>query len=293
MAEYLIKDTTLTEIANAIRNKSEKTDLIAVSNMANEINNISSTGALNFDVKGYNTEEALLMDKPAENTIGIITTNPITSWVVSSMEPSNITEGMVWLCTTDETTTIEFNGLKENGIYIHLASAKQYISGTFIDVQIKCFINNAWKGTEFIIIPDTTRTWSTRKCSVNQSESSTILTHNSYSDTNSQNINPTYAYTEFDVTGYNTLYIRYKFYGKNNGGSVHNWYFQLTDTSLSTITTLKNLNTSGGSTLSESLYENTVDISNISGKCRIYSTINNWCSDSSKYYLTIESCKLY
>lgn len=38
MAEYLIQDTTLIEIANAIRNKSEKTELIPVSNFAKEIN---------------------------------------------------------------------------------------------------------------------------------------------------------------------------------------------------------------------------------------------------------------
>lgn len=40
MAEYLIQDTTLIEIANAIRNKSEKTEPIPVSNFAKEINSL-------------------------------------------------------------------------------------------------------------------------------------------------------------------------------------------------------------------------------------------------------------
>ena len=44
MAEYLIKDTTLMEIANAIRNKAEKTDMILVSNFASEINALKAGG---------------------------------------------------------------------------------------------------------------------------------------------------------------------------------------------------------------------------------------------------------
>ena len=41
MSEYLIQDTTLIEIANAIRNKTEKTEIIKVSNFAHEINSIN------------------------------------------------------------------------------------------------------------------------------------------------------------------------------------------------------------------------------------------------------------
>lgn len=43
MAEYLIKDTTLFDIANAIRAKTKKTDIILVSNLASEIDSISES----------------------------------------------------------------------------------------------------------------------------------------------------------------------------------------------------------------------------------------------------------
>ena len=44
MAEYLIKDATLIEIANAIRNKADKTDKIPVSKFAKEINELKAGG---------------------------------------------------------------------------------------------------------------------------------------------------------------------------------------------------------------------------------------------------------
>ena len=44
MAEYLIQETTLIEIANAIRNKADKTDRIPVSKFAEEINALKAGG---------------------------------------------------------------------------------------------------------------------------------------------------------------------------------------------------------------------------------------------------------
>lgn len=44
MADYLIKDATLIEIANAIRNKANKTDRIPVSRFAQEINELKAGG---------------------------------------------------------------------------------------------------------------------------------------------------------------------------------------------------------------------------------------------------------
>ena len=44
MGKYLIEDTTLTAIADAIRSKTGKTDLIKPSQWAGELDNIKSSG---------------------------------------------------------------------------------------------------------------------------------------------------------------------------------------------------------------------------------------------------------
>ena len=71
--------------------------------------------ALNFDVKAYDTEEALLAATPKENTIGIITTTPITSWIFSATEPKIPTDGddgLVWF-HIGTTSPVSFNALKK------------------------------------------------------------------------------------------------------------------------------------------------------------------------------------
>lgn len=101
--------------------------------------------ALNFDVKAYATEEALLAATPKENTIGIITTNKITGWLFSATEPENPSEGMVWISTGTASTT-EFNALKKNGIQVYPLSAKQYISGAWVDVTAMSYQGGEWHG---------------------------------------------------------------------------------------------------------------------------------------------------
>lgn len=98
--------------------------------------------SLNFDVKAYATEEALLADTPKENTIGIIS-NKITGWLFSATEPESPTEGMVWI-STGASSTIEFNALKKNGIQVYPLSAKQYVSGAWVDVTAMSYQGGEW-----------------------------------------------------------------------------------------------------------------------------------------------------
>ena len=140
MAEYLIQDTTLTAIADAVRTKTETTGSILVSDMASKINSIQTgSDVLNFEVVGGTTQPS----NPKENTIWVDTDAEITSWVFSATEPTEPTEGMVWIFI-GTSSTVEFNALKNNDIQVYPISAKQYISGAWVDKTAESYQSGAW-----------------------------------------------------------------------------------------------------------------------------------------------------
>lgn len=99
---------------------------------------------LNFKIKAYETEEAMMSDVPKQNTIGVVTTTPITSWTFSVTEPSNIESGMAWFIV-DYESNIEFNALNKNGIQIKPRRTKQFIDGAWTDVTTWIYQNSEWK----------------------------------------------------------------------------------------------------------------------------------------------------
>lgn len=101
------------------------------------------SGGLNFKVVGYATEAELLADTPKENTIGIITTNKITGWMFAAADPAEPVEGMVYI-TTGKESDIAFNALKKNGIQVYPLSAKQYVTGAWVDVTAYSYQGGEW-----------------------------------------------------------------------------------------------------------------------------------------------------
>lgn len=99
--------------------------------------------SLNFDVKYYETKEALLASTPNKYTIGIITTTPITSWVFSATDSIEPQEGKV-LISTGTSSTVEFNALKKNGIQVYPISAKQYINGVWVNKTAMSYQGGKW-----------------------------------------------------------------------------------------------------------------------------------------------------
>jgi hypothetical protein len=99
--------------------------------------------ALNFKVLAYATEAALQAATPVENTIGIITETPITSWIFSAEEPSPAAAGMVWI-TIGTSSPAEFNALKKNGIQVYPISATQYVGGAWVDKTAKSYQGGVW-----------------------------------------------------------------------------------------------------------------------------------------------------
>lgn len=146
MAEYLIQDSSLTAIGNAIRSKTGKTDTLSLTEMVNEIFNIKTGGEeLNFEIIGGTTEPS----NPIENTIWINTSTAIDSYVFSYTEPTNPKEGMVWIATGTNSEN-EFNALKVNNITIYPSTVKQYENGAWVDKPTKNY-KNRW--IDFNMLP--------------------------------------------------------------------------------------------------------------------------------------------
>ncbi len=93
--------------------------------------------ALNFKVVG-NPQPSTAK----ENTIWI-DTDTITSWLFSATEPSPAEPGMVWI-SIGTSSTVEFNALKKNGIQVYPLSAKQYVSGAWVDKTAKSYHGGEW-----------------------------------------------------------------------------------------------------------------------------------------------------
>lgn len=154
MAEYLIQDSTLTAIGNAIREKTKKTDAILVSDLASEISGISTGVELNFEVVGGTTEPT---DKH-ENMIWINTNTEIANWSFNPNTPSVALEtGTVWF-KINTSSNAELNILEDtNEVYLAPTSAYQYENGAWVVKDAKCWQDNTWKtlATVFNIFTET------------------------------------------------------------------------------------------------------------------------------------------
>lgn len=106
-------------------------------------NLVGGSGGLNFNIVSYATESELLADTPKENTIGVITSIPITGYHFGTEEPSPAAAGMVWI-TTGTSSQVEFNALKKNGIQVYPMSAKQMVSGALKKVTAKSYQGGKW-----------------------------------------------------------------------------------------------------------------------------------------------------
>lgn len=132
----------LTNIADSIREKTGKIDLLTLDQMPLEIANIKTGMELNFSVIG--NQKPNNDDTIAENTIWVNTDTEITGWFFSETEPEAPVEGIIWISTGNE-SEIVFNALKENYIQIMPLSAKQYINGTWIEKEAEIYQNGEWK----------------------------------------------------------------------------------------------------------------------------------------------------
>jgi hypothetical protein len=95
-------------------------------------------GGLNFKVVGGTTAPS----NPKENMIWVNTSTAITDYVFSATQPSSVS-GRVWI-STDTSSTVEFNALKKHSIMVYPLSAKQYVSGAWVNKAAKSYQNGKW-----------------------------------------------------------------------------------------------------------------------------------------------------
>lgn len=103
--------------------------------------NISGGGGgagLNFKIVG-NPQPS----DPKENTIWVDTDEEITGWTFSANEPESPVGGNVWI-TVGASSSAQFNAVKKNSIMVYPLSAKQYVSGAWVDKTVKSYQNGAW-----------------------------------------------------------------------------------------------------------------------------------------------------
>lgn len=96
-------------------------------------------GGLNFKVVGGSTQPG----NPKENTIWIDTDAEITGWSFSATEPESPDDGMVWV-EIGSASAVQFNALKKNCVLLYPITAKQYVSGAFVDKAAMIYADGTW-----------------------------------------------------------------------------------------------------------------------------------------------------
>jgi hypothetical protein len=101
---------------------------------------------LNFKIIGTTTQPS----NPSENTIWINTNSGITGWMFSPIAPESPTNGFVWI-ELASSSLVRMNTISENEIYICPIKASQYISGAWLDVDMRVYQNGKWKSSRFYL----------------------------------------------------------------------------------------------------------------------------------------------
>ena len=133
-------DTACTEVSNAYAAITEKGGTVPEAlNIVNLSAAINSLSGLNFEVVGGTSAPA----NPAENTIWVNTSVPISDYIFSAIPPESGAEGSVWF-STGTTSPAAFNALKKNVVQVYPLSAMQIVNGQIVDVEAKIYQDGEW-----------------------------------------------------------------------------------------------------------------------------------------------------
>ena len=155
---------------------------------------------LNFIVVGNPQPE-----NPKENTIWVDTDTSITGYSFSGSPPENPVAGHVWI-TTGSPSAMEFNALEKNVIQVYPLTAKQYVSGTWVEVDIKNYKNGEWVGLIRYILQGNNlfEGWApggTTQSITQESNGLRVTRNGAHSPCNSN--------VAYDISNYSAVYLEY------------------------------------------------------------------------------------
>lgn len=171
----------------------------------------------NMNFKVYTVAEKPT-DPGAENDIAIISSVPMTNWIMSTEKPSGIprNNGDVWIQYSTKGDT--FNALKQNAMMIAMIKAWQYLGGAWVDKVAESYQGGAWvdwiryfysKGNLF---EDITGGWSTNNLtwggSVSAFKSPTFNSDNILLKRESNAVYAVATENNIDFTGVSKLCMR-------------------------------------------------------------------------------------
>ena len=113
--------------------------------------------ALNFRfVNGTSTPS-----NPVENTFWVKTATAINGWYFGPEQPSPASAGMVWV-KTGTSSSVPFNTLKKNGIWVYPEAVYQYASSKWTAVNASIYQGSKWvdissggSGTTSVVLYET------------------------------------------------------------------------------------------------------------------------------------------
>ena len=224
---------------------------------------------LNFSVKVYTTEEALLADAPKENTIGVVTDTAVPKWGFYAAAPGAPAEGEIFFTVATESAG-SFNALKKNALTVYPALCQQYISATWARKTAYIYKDGVWvqfssdwggtlydSGDEYV---DITGGWESYKHTSNVSGAGTVTKGDTYIKLSCTNASVAVSpVNKIDFTDYSELHVNVN---QSGMGSI-DWAFMVF------ISDAKNTSTNDNSIASFNMrpaQEYTFDISGVTGE---------------------------
>ena len=105
-------------------------------------------GGLNFKVVQYTSTPT---GTAKENTIGVVTSTPISGWVMQAEQPK-AAAGLVWI-EVAAASAVAFYADKKQLVKIYPVKVKQYVDGAFSNKEAYVYQNGAWVQFSTIMMP--------------------------------------------------------------------------------------------------------------------------------------------